>query len=101
MSDCAVAVRDTAAGVVLDIHVQPGASCTGWVGLHGNALKYRVAAAPVAGAANIALCEYLARQFGIPKKSVTVLRGHTSRRKQVQLAGLTAGQVRAALEAGK
>lgn len=100
MSACAVAVRDTAAGVVLDIHVQPGASRTQWVGMHGDALKYRIAAPPVEGAANTALCEHLARQFGLPRKSVRLLRGQSSRRKQVQLHGLSAREVLAALDAG-
>lgn len=100
MSGCAVAVRDTAAGVVLDIHAQPGAARTEWAGMHGDALKYRVAAPPVEGAANTALCEHLARQFGLPKQSVRVLRGQSSRRKQVQLQGLSAREVLAALAAG-
>ncbi len=86
----AVAIRDHAGGAILDIHVQPKASHTEWVGLHGSALKYRIAAPPAGGAANEALCACLAGQFGIPRIRVVLLRGQTSRRKQVQLLGLSA-----------
>ncbi len=86
----AVAVRDHADGAILDIHVQPKASRTEWVGLHGAALKYRISAPPAEGAANDALCSYLAEQFGVAASSVKLLRGHTARRKQVQLRGFPA-----------
>ena len=86
----AVAIREHAEGAILHIHVQPKASRTEWVGLHGAALKYRVAAPPAEGAANGALCACLAGQFSIPKTRVVLLRGQTSRRKQVQLRGLSA-----------
>ncbi len=85
-----VAVRDHADGAILDIHVQPRAARTEWVGLHGDALKYRIAAPPADGAANAALCVFLAEQFGIAISSVKLLRGQTARRKQVQLRGLSA-----------
>ena len=86
----AVAVRDHADGAILDIHVQPKASRTEWVGLHGEALKYRISAPPAEGAANDALCAYLAEQFSVAGSCVKLLRGHTARRKQVQLRGLSA-----------
>jgi hypothetical protein len=85
-----VAVRDHPDGAILDIHVQPKASRTEWVGLHGEALKYRIAAPPAAGVANAALCAYLAGQFGIAGSRVKLLRGQTARRKQVLLRGLSA-----------
>lgn len=94
-----VAIRDRDGGVLLRLVVQPGASRTGWSGMHGGALKFRVAAPPADGAANDALCAFLARQFGVAKRAVRIVRGHGARHKLVFLAGLTAGQVRAALEA--
>ena len=86
----AVAIRDHADGAILDIHVQPKASRTEWVGMHGDALKYRISAPPAEGAANAALCNFLAGQFGIAASSVKLLRGQTARRKQVQLRGFSA-----------
>ena len=94
-----VAIRDHADGAILDIHVQPGASRTEWVGLHGDALKYRIAAPPEDGAANAALCSSLAKQFGVAVSGVRLLRGHAARRKQVQLRGLSAQRALQILQA--
>lgn len=94
------ALREHAGGVLLNVHVQPGAARSGYAGMHGDALKFRVAAPPVDGAANDALCKYLARRLGIPRRSVTVVRGQAARRKQVLLAGVALDTVIAALESG-
>lgn len=94
-------VQESPEGAILTIHVQPKASKTEYAGIHGGApastpggaLKFRVAAPPVEGAANEALCAYLAKQFGIPKGHVTVQAGHASRHKRVQLRGIAASRV--------
>lgn len=93
------AVQDSPEGAVLTIHVQPKASNTEYAGVHGGALKFRVAAPPVEGAANEALCAYLAGLFGLPKKAVVVWSGHSSRKKRVVLAGVTADRVQDVLKA--
>ena len=54
-------------GVVLRLHIQPGAKKTEIAGLHGEALKIRLAAPPVDGKANACLVEFLARQLGVAK----------------------------------
>ena len=59
-------VQDTKDGVILTVHVQPKASTTECVGIHGDALKIRVAAPPVDGAANDELIRFVARQLSIP-----------------------------------
>ena len=92
------AVQDSPEGAVLTIHVQPKASKTEYAGLHGGALKFRVAAPPVEGAANEALCAHLAELFNLPKKSVVLLSGQGSRKKRVLLAGVTANRVQAVLQ---
>jgi len=92
------AVQDSPEGAVLTIHVQPKASKTEYAGLHGGALKFRVSAPPVEGAANEALCAYLAGLFGLPKKAVVVRSGHNSRKKRMVLAGVTAERVQAVLQ---
>jgi len=86
-------VQDTPEGAILAIHVQPKASKTEYVGLHGDALKFRVAAPPVEGAANDALCGHLAALFALPKKSVVIKAGGGSRHKRVLLTGVPAGRV--------
>jgi uncharacterized protein (TIGR00251 family) len=75
--------KRTLEGWLLTVHVQPGAKRSEAAGLHGDALKVRVAAPPVEGRANAALIAFLADAFGVPKKSVTVVRGATSRRKTI------------------
>ncbi len=90
-------VRDSPQGAVLAVHVQPNASKTEFAGLHGGALKFRVASPPVEGAANEALCAHLAGLFELSKKSVVVQGGQSSRKKRVLLAGVPADRVLAVL----
>ncbi len=68
--------------VVLDISVSPNAKKTELVGWHDSALRIRLSAPPVDGAANDALRKWLAKEFGIPQNQVELLRGATGRRKQ-------------------
>lgn len=71
--------------LVLTLHIQPGAKRTEAVGLHGDALKVRLAAPPVEGAANTALLEFLAATFDVPLRQVTLKHGIKSRRKVVEI----------------
>lgn len=86
-------LRTDAAGVVLSLHVQPGAKRTEVVGLHGEALKLRLAAPPVEGRANERLIEYLAETLGVAKQRVTLVSGQSSRGKRIAVAGVTAAEV--------
>lgn len=90
--------RDTPAGVILTVHVQPGAVRHAYAGLHGDALKFRIAAPPVDGAANAALCAFLAELCGLPKSAVRVETGQTGRRKRLLVKGRTRRQVMAVLQ---
>ena len=56
-------VQDTKDGAILTVHIQPRASTTECVGIHGDAIKIRVAAPPVDGAANDRLIRFLARRL--------------------------------------
>jgi len=75
--------------VTLTIHAQPGAKRTEVAGVHGDALKIRVASPPVEGKANIELRRFLADAFGVPVRNVTLVRGETGRRKTVRIASPT------------
>jgi uncharacterized protein (TIGR00251 family) len=77
------------------VHVQPRASRSEIVGLHGTALKVRLQAPPVDGAANEALVRLLAEALGVPRGSVRVVAGATSRAKTVEVGGTTVAAVRA------
>lgn len=78
-------LRAQAAACVLDVSVAPNAKRTAVDGLHDGALRVRLAAPPVDGKANQCLIDWLADQLGCPKRSITLLRGQASRRKQLQL----------------
>ena len=77
--------------LVLTLHIQPGARHTEAVGLHGDALKIRLAAPPVEGAANTALLKFLAMTFGVPLSQVTLKHGVKSRRKVVEIRQTVSG----------
>lgn len=79
---------DPAAGrLSLTVRVQPDARRNEIVGLHGDALKIKVAAPAVDNKANAALVAFLAETLGLPKSAIAVRRGATSRRKLVEIAG--------------
>lgn len=82
-------VQDTTDGAILTVHLQPKASTTECVGIYGNALKIRVAAPPVDGAANDELIRFLARRLSIPSTSVQIQFGASGRHKRVLVKGAT------------
>lgn len=87
-------LRETADGsLLLALHIQPGAKQTGFAGLHGEAMKLRLAAPPVDGRANAALCAFLAEFCGVPKAAVTLVSGETSRAKRVRVDKATPAAV--------
>ncbi|HMZ77227.1 MAG TPA: DUF167 family protein [Rhodocyclaceae bacterium] len=87
--------RTADGGLVLNLHIQPGAKKTECAGLHGEALKIRLAAPPVDGKANAALVAYLAEMLRVPKSAVVLVSGETSRAKRVRVSGAEEGRVAA------
>ncbi len=81
----------------LVVHVQPRAAKSEIAGRHGDAIKVRLQAPPVDGAANGELVRFLAETLGIPRRSVTIKSGLTSRRKTVEIEGLGAADLAARL----
>jgi uncharacterized protein len=82
-----------AGGVRFAIHVQPRARRPGVDGTHGAALRVRVGAAPVDGAANEAVVAVLAGALGVPKRNVTIVSGQSARAKVVEVAGVGVADV--------
>ncbi len=78
-------LKDHPEGLVLSVRVQPKASKNAVRGVHGEALKIALTAPPVEGAANKALIAFVAKGLGIPKASVAILSGQTSRNKRLLL----------------
>ena len=95
MSGAHGGLRVYASGRVLRfaVRVQPRASRTEIVGTHGDALKVRLAAPPVDGAANDALVALLADALAVPRRAVRIVAGASSRPKTVEVDGTTADAV--------
>ena len=79
--------------ITLTLHIQPGAKKAEFAGLHGDALKIRLAAPPVDGKANEALIKFVAEALGLPKSAVNLKSGQTSRRKVLEVSGTTSETV--------
>lgn len=77
--------RRPEAALRLDVLVQPRASRSEVVGMQAGAIKVRLTAPPVEGAANQALIELLAEELSVPRRHVSVVAGLSSRRKTVQV----------------
>ena len=75
-----------AEGSALRIAVVPNAARSGLAGVHGDALRVRVAAVPVDGRANDALIAFLAERLGLPRRALRIDAGHGARVKRVVVA---------------
>lgn len=82
-------VQDRDGGVILTVHVQPNAARTECVGIHGDALKIRVAARPVDGAANAELIRFIAEHCAVPRANIHIRTGLEARRKRVLIKGVS------------
>lgn len=79
----------------LTLHIQPGAKKTEFAGLHGDALKVRLAAPPVDGRANDALIKFIAETLHLPRSAVNLKGGQTSRRKVLEVLGTDSARIAA------
>jgi uncharacterized protein (TIGR00251 family) len=76
-------LQETDEGFVVTVAVQPRSAKNAVVGIHAGAVKIKLTAPPVEGAANKALVKYLAKHTGTPASSVELLSGHLGRRKRI------------------
>ena len=76
-------IRTHPNGLVIKVFVQPRSSKNSIVGPHGDALKIKLTAPPVAGEANRLCIEFLAKCLGFPKTALEIISGYSSRTKQV------------------
>jgi len=84
-------------GCTFQVRVLPRSRQDAIVGLHGDALKVRLAAPPEKGKANRALQKFLAGRLNVSPSAVEILTGHASRQKRVCVRGVSADAVRALL----
>ncbi|PYS78620.1 MAG: hypothetical protein DMF67_20405 [Acidobacteria bacterium] len=81
---------DSDGALTFPVRVVPRASKSAVAGEHDGALRVRVAAPPVEGAANEELSRLLAKEFGVPARDVEITSGHASKTKVVRVRGATA-----------
>ncbi len=94
-----IPVRDGDKGATFAVRVQPRASRNAIAGQVGEALKIALTAPPVEGRANEACIEFLANLLKVPRSSVTIASGESSRNKVVRIAGMRAREVEQRLRA--
>ena len=87
-------LHENGAVLTLSVHVQPAAKRSEIVGLHGDALKVRLAAPAIDGRASAALIEFFAQRLGLAKSLIELKSGHQSRRKRLTLSGVSASSLR-------
>ena len=87
------AISEKEGAVRVSIYVQPRASRTEVVGDHGDSIKLRVAAPPVDGEANQEVVRFLAELLELPTGAVNVVSGQSSRRKIIEITGVSAEAV--------
>lgn len=81
------ALRQEGDDLLLQVHAQPGARQSAFAGLHGDALKIRLAAPAQDGRANNELRRFLAQEFAVPQSAVVLLSGESSRTKRLRIIG--------------
>jgi uncharacterized protein len=85
--------------ILVRLYVQPRASRNVFVGIHGDAVKLAITAAPVDGKANIEVIKFLASCFRIKKVDLEIKHGLHSRRKSVLVKGLSTREMRERIQA--
>ncbi len=85
-------LRPTDGGCILSVRAHPGARRNAITGTHADALKISLTTPPTDGRANAALIAFLAERLNIPRLSIELLTGHTSRSKTLRLTGITVAE---------
>jgi len=88
-----IPIRQSRAGIAFAVKVHPGAKRNAITGEAGDALKLSVTAPPVDGKANDACLEFFAKLLKVPRSSVTIASGETSRNKVMRVEGVTADEL--------
>ena len=89
-----VTIHDSPSGTTFAVKVHPRAKKNAITGVVGAALKLALTAPPVEGKANEACIEFFARLLKVPRSSVTIAAGQSSRNKVIRVSGVSAQQIR-------
>jgi uncharacterized protein len=90
-------IHDSASGVTFAVKVHPRAKKNAVTGKVGDALKVALTAPPVDGKANEACVEFFAKLLRVPRTSVSIAAGQTSRNKVIRVVGLSVTEIRGRL----
>jgi uncharacterized protein len=89
-----VVIQDSSSGATFAVKIHPRAKKNAITGEVGDALKVSLTAPPVDGKANAACIEFFAKILNVPRSSVTIASGQSSRNKVIRVAGVSAEEVR-------
>jgi uncharacterized protein (TIGR00251 family) len=92
-----VPINDTPHGATFAVRLHPRAKKNAISGELGDALKISLTAPPVEGKANAACIDFLAHLLKLPRSSITIAAGQTSRNKLIRISGVSAAEVGARL----
>ena len=93
-----IPLQESASGITFAVKVHPRAKKNAITGELGDALKLSLTSPPVDGRANEACIEFFAKLLMVPRSSVTIASGQTSRQKVIRVTGLSAEEVRRRIE---
>jgi hypothetical protein len=89
-----ILIHESAAGVTFAVKVHPRARKNAITGESGDALKLSLTSPPVEGRANDACIEFFAKLLKVPRSSVTIASGQSSRNKVIRVAGISVEEIR-------
>ena len=92
-----ISIQEIAGGISFQVKVHPRAKKDAITGALGDALKLSLTAPPVEGRANEACIEFFVRLLKVPRSSITIASGQSSRLKVIRITGITAAEFRAQL----
>ena len=88
-----LAIHDTATGATFIVKVHPRAKKNAITGAVGDAIKLALTAPPIDGRANAACIDFFAKFLNVPRSSISIAAGQSSRRKVIRVAGLSAHEL--------
>jgi uncharacterized protein len=93
-----ISLHETPAGVTFTLKIHPRAKKNAITGVVGDALKLSLTAPPIDGRANQACIEFLSDLLHVPRSSINIVSGQSSRRKLIRVTGISAEQLKTTLE---
>jgi hypothetical protein len=93
-----IAIQETSAGVTFAVKLHPRAKKNAITGEVGDALKLSLTAPPLEGRANEACIEFFANLLKVPRSSITIASGQSSRNKVIRVSGLSSAEVQKRLQ---